>query len=326
MKLFHLCTFVCFVSSLAAVEIPVIKSIQQIPLPRVKGRFDHFAMDTVGNRLFVAALGNNTLEVIDLTKGERVRSVPSMSKPTGVLYLPGANEIYVANGNDGTLKVLGGSDCHLIETLAGVDDADNLRLEPDGQRAWLGFGDGELARIDARSVKSFPTVKLMAHPESFQLEPHGNRVFVNLPDARQIAVIDRDRLTVIATWRMEKFRSNFPMALDDSSHRLFVGCRTPPRLIILDTESGKQVADAEISGDTDDLFYDQKRKRIYISCGEGFVDVVEQGSPDVWHRINRVPTAPGARTSLFSAATDRFYLAVPARGANEAEIRVYEPR
>lgn len=314
------------VCALEAAEDSSLKLIQTVPLPGVKGRFDHFAIDARGQRLFVAALGNNTLEVIDLVGGKRIQSVSGMAKPTGVLYLPEANQILVGNGDDGTLKILGGSDYKVAQNRTGLADADNLRLDPKTKLAWLGYGDGALAVIEPAAAKSVVSIKLPAHPESFQLEPEGNRLFVNLPDARQIDVVDRENRNVIARWPMEKFQANFPMALDAANHRLLVGCRKPARLVVFDTVAGKPVADFAISGDTDDLFYDARRKRVYASCGEGFIDVIEQASADHYKVASRVGTRAGARTSFFSVALDRLYLAVPDRGSQGAEIRVYEPR
>jgi len=316
----------CLACVLQAAETPTLKLVQAISLPGVKGRFDHFAIDTKGQRLFVAALGNNTLEVIDLAAGKRLQSLPGMAKPTGVLYLPEANQILVANGDDGTLKILNASDYKVLQNLTSLDDADNLRLDPQTKLAWLGHGDGVLAIIDPAAAKSLAGIKLPAHPESFQLEPDGNRIFVNLPDAKQIAVIDREKRSVTATWPMDKFQANFPMALDVSNHRLFVGCRKPARLVVFDTLARKPVTDLAISGDTDDLFYDILRKRLYVSCGEGFIDTVQQTTPDTYKSLSRLPTAPGARTSFFSPALGRLYIAVPDRGSQKAEIRVYQPQ
>jgi hypothetical protein len=309
-----------------AADTPTLKLLHAIPLPGVKGRFDHFAIDPKGQHLFVAALGNNTLEVVDLAAGKRIQSLPSMATPTGVLYLPDANQVLVANGGDGTLKILSGSDYKVLHNLTGLDDADNLRLDPKTMLAWLGCGAGAFAIVDPAAAKSVASIKLPAHPESFQLDLDANRIFVNLPDAKQMAVIDREARTVLAHWPMEKFQANFPMALDAANHRLFVGCRKPARLVVLDTTTGKPVTDLAISGDTDDLFYDAARKRLYTSCGEGFIDTIEQSSPDTCKRISKLPTAPGARTSFFSSDLDRLYLAVPDRGAHHAEIRVYQPQ
>jgi hypothetical protein len=206
--------------------------------------------------------------------------------------------------------------------LTEMPDVDNVRLDPHTAEAWAGYGEGALARILVGMHKS--TIKLAGHPESFQLEKQGWRIFVNVPDAKQIAVVDTKKDSVITTWQMQDFQANFPMALDEPNHRLFVGCRKPARLVVFDTEAGKPVADLAISGDTDDLFYDAKRKRIYISCGEGFIDVVEQSSVDNYQRSTKIPTAAGARTCFFSSDLDRLYLAVPDRGNQKAEIRVYQ--
>jgi hypothetical protein len=300
-----------------------LKLAQIIPLPGVKGRFDHFSIDAKGKRLFVAALGNNTVEVLDLVGGKRIHSISGMSKPQGVLFLADRNELLVANGDDGTLKVLDATDFKVKHKLTEMPDVDNVRLDPHTSEAWAGYGDGALARVLVGVHKG--TIKLAGHPESFQLEKQGWRVFVNVPDAKQIAVVDTRKDSVVTTWPMLNFQANFPMALDEPNHRLFVGCRKPARLVILDTEAGKSVTDLAISGDTDDLFYDAIRKRIYIGCGEGFIDVVEQSSGDSYQRVAKIPTAVGARTCFLSLDLDRLYLAVPDRGNQKAEIRLYQP-
>jgi hypothetical protein len=306
-----------------AAEPATLKLTQTIPLPGVKGRFDHFAIDVKGRRLFVAALGNNTLEVIDLAAGKRVQSVAGMSKPTGILYIPESNRILVANGEDGSLKILDGADFKAVKTLSALDDADNLRFDPKTKLAYLGYADGALGIIDTTAPSESAKVPLPKHPESFQLERAGNRIFVNVPDAKQVAVIDRERRSVVETWPMEKFQANFPMSLDETNHRLFIGCRTPARLVVLDTTAGKPVADLAISGDIDDLFYDASLKRLYLSCGEGFIDVIDQRSADTYQLREWIPTRTGARTSFLSAVLNEFYLAVPARGDQPAELRVF---
>jgi DNA-binding beta-propeller fold protein YncE len=326
MKLVALPLLCAVVVSIPAAELATLKLNQTIPLPDVKGRFDHFAIDTAGRRLFVAALGNNTLEVLDVAAGRRLQSIPGLRKPTGVVYLPDKNQMGVANGDDGTFKVFDGRSYQLTTSLEGLDDADNVRWDARRKRIYLGYGDGAVAGIDAGAVRPDGVVRLAAHPESFQLETNGSRIFVNVPGANQIAVIDRDRRTVTDRWPLGNFRANFPMALEESNHRLFVGCRQPARLLVLDTATGKRVADLAIAGDTDDLYYDPARQRIYLSCGEGFVDVIRQRDPDHYERLDRIASRVGARTSYFSAALDRFYLALPARDQEAAEIRVYEPQ
>jgi hypothetical protein len=211
-------------------------------------------------------------------------------------------------------------------TLADLPDADNLRPDATTKLAWLGYGDGAMAIIDPAAPKVVASIKLGGHPESFQLEQGGPRIFVNVPDAKHVAVIDREKRSVASIWSMQKFQANFPMALDEANHRLFIGCRKPARLVVLDTATGKPVTDLAISLDTDDLFYDTKRKRVYVSCGEGFIDVVEQSSRDSYRRLTRIASASGARTSFFSPDLDRLYLAVPGRGPQKAEIRIFQPQ
>jgi DNA-binding beta-propeller fold protein YncE len=315
----------CMAISLQAAS-PALKLTQTMALPGVQGRFDHFAIDAKGKRLFVAALGNNTLETIDLAAGKRIQSVGGMSKPTGILYFPESNRIFVANGDDGTLKILDGASYKVTSSLGSLEDADNLRYDPQTKLAYLGYGEGALGIIDTAAAKETANVKLPKHPESFQLEKQGNRIFVNVPDAKQIAVIDREKRSVVGTWPMEKYQANFPMALDEPNHRLFVGCRKPARLVILDTASGKPVADLAISGDTDDLFYDAARKRLYLSCGEGYIDVIDQQNADTYKLREKIPTRSGARTAFFSPDLNQFYLAVPQRGNQQAELRIYQPQ
>jgi DNA-binding beta-propeller fold protein YncE len=276
-----------------------------------------------GRRLFVAGLGNNTLEVVDLAAGKRIRSVPGMSKPTGILYFPESNQIIVANGDDGTVKIVDGAEFKVVKTLTGLEDADNLRFDPKTKLAYLGYADGTLGIIDTTAATEIAKVPLPKHPESFQLEQAGNRIFVNVPDAKQVAVIDRETRSVVGTWLMEKFQANFPMALDEANHRLLIGCRKPARLVVLDTATGKPVADMAISGDIDDLFYDASLKRLYLSCGQGFIDVIDQRDADTYRLHERIPTRAGARTAFFSGDLEGFYLAVPQRGNQGAELRVF---
>lgn len=324
MKSVVLFLVVLLAQALHATEPVTLKLTHTIPLPGVQGRFDHFAIDVEGRRLFVAALGNNTLEVISLAAGKRTQSVTGMSKPTGVLYLAATNRILVANGDDGTLKILDGTDFKVLKILTALDDADNLRFDPKTKLAYLGYADGALGIIETASASVSARVPLPKHPESFQLERGGNRIFVNVPDAKQVAVIDRQAKSVIATWPMEKFQANFPMALDETSHRLFIGCRRPARLVVFDTLTGQPVADLAISGDIDDVFYDANRRRLYLSCGEGFIDIVAPHGVESYRLQDRIPTRVGARTACYSEELNGFYLAVPKRGNESAEVRVYQ--
>ena len=309
-----------------AQEPATLKLTKTIPLPGVQGRIDHFAIDVKGQRLFVAALGNNTLEVVDLAVGKPVKSIAGLHKPQGVLFLVESNQIGVANGDDGAFKLFDGASYELMKGLDSLPDADNVRFDAKTKLIYVGYGEGALAIIDATTMKQTGSIKLAAHPESFQLEQQGSRIFVNVTDARQIAVIDREKKDVITTWPLAQAKANFPMALDEANHRLFVGCRQPARLVVIDATTGKLITDLPISGDTDDLFYDATRKRLYISCGEGFVDVIDQHDSDNYRLRERIGTRAGARTSFFSGELNEFYLAVPQHGRQEAEIRIFTPQ
>jgi hypothetical protein len=302
-----------------------LKLLGTIPLPGVTGRFDHFAIDALGKRLFVAALGNNTLEVIDLFKQERVTTISGLRKSTGVAFLAEKNQIGVAAGDDGVFKVFSGTDYTHVATISGLDDADNVRFDARNKKVFVGYGDGALAVIDANSWKKTGDIKIPGHPESFQLENQGDDIYVNVPGVKEVAVADRVKGTVRARFSITKSKSNFPMALDEANNRLFIGCRTPPRLVVLDKENGHELANLEISGDTDDLFYDEKRQLVYLSCGEGFIDVVSAVARQPLKRFAKIPTRSGARTSFFTIDLDRFFLAVPNRGSDSAEIRIYQP-
>lgn len=293
-----------------------------IALPGVDGRIDHLAVDAAGKRLYVAALGNNSLEAIDLAAGVRVPGVHGMHEPQGVVALSGFHHVYVANGQDGKLHILDLALKPVADVLFG-GDADNVRYDPARQELWVGYKDGALGALDPSTNKRTGDVALDAHPESFQIESGGSRIFVNVPDAHEVEVVDRVRKAVIGKWPIKAAAANFPMALDQAGHRIFVGCRRPARTLVLDMESGKVVAEFACPGDTDDLFYDAARKRVYVVGGEGFLEAFEQNSPDRYQSLGRIDTAAGARTGVYSPDFNRFYVAVPHRGSQGAEIRVY---
>jgi DNA-binding beta-propeller fold protein YncE len=185
---------------------------------------------------------------------------------------------------------------------------------------------GALASINPADGKLLGQARLAGHPESFQLERSGSRIFVNVPDANQIAVVERAGMTVAATWPVVTAHANYPMALDEPNHRLFIGCRRPATVLVYDTTTGRQTGAFDIVGDTDDLFFDAARKRLYVSGGEGFVDVFQEQEAGRFTRVAHVATAAGARTSLFVPDQSRLYLAVPHRGNQKAELRIYEAR
>jgi DNA-binding beta-propeller fold protein YncE len=297
---------------------------QTIPLPGVEGRIDHLDFDAAGERLFVCALGNNTAEVLDLRKAERVHSITGLGAPQGVAYVPELSRLFIANDKGGLCNIYDAKSWQLIGKVDFEDDADNVRYDSATKQIYVGFGSGGIGIINATDGKRVGSIKLAAHPEAFELEKDGRRIFVNVPNAGHIAVIDRDKGEVTATWKPDGASANFPMALDEANHRLFIGCRNPAKLVVLNTDSGGVVATFDISGDPDDVFYDAKRRRLYAICGAGYVEIIGQANPNTYKPAAKVPTASGARTGLFVPERDALFIAVPHRGTQAAEIRQYQ--
>jgi len=310
-------------SRVDAQEGTMLQAVQTIPLPDVEGRIDHLAVDLQGQRLFVAALGNNTLEVLDLTAGTRLHTITGLHEPQGVVFLPESNTLVVTNGHTGTCELFDGTTFQHRSTITLASDADNIRYDVATHTLYVGYGAGALGLIDATRAQRRGDIPLQGHPEAFQLEQAGPRIFVNVPSAHHIAVVDRTARAVITTWPLQDAAANFPMALDETHHRLFVGVRTPPLLLVLDTASGKEMARVPTVGDVDDLFYDAPHRRLYIAGGAGLLSMVAQEDADHYTPVATIPTASGARTALWVPELRRLYLAVPHRGTQGAEIRVY---
>ena len=295
---------------------------KEIALAGVEGRIDHFSVDAPGERIFIAALENGTVEVVDLAKGERTAEIRGLKEPQGLYYDDATSLLYVASAGDGTLRIYEGKDLTLRSTLEFGDDADNVRYDEKTRRIWVGYGSGGLGVVAER--KKLGEISLGSHPESFQLEHNGSRVFVNVPKEFGVAVVDRTKHAVITKWGLGRTFANFPMALDERDGRLFVGCRLPARLVILDTNSGQVVAKLPVVGDTDDVFFDPTLNLVYVIGGEGAVDVFGMRDPNHCDHVGRTNTATGARTGLFVSGLDRLFVAVPHRGSQLAKLLVYE--
>lgn len=321
-----------------AQELPTDESaplvlVQIIPIPGVSGRFDHMGVDNNRGRVFAANYGNDSVEVIEPARGIQVHTIKEgFIKPQMAVYLPDMNRIVVSSEGDGSCKVFDADTYKLIDTVKYSDDADQLRYDPAAKRVYVAYGDEAESAIgvfDATTSKKIGTdFKLGAHPESFQLEEKGPKIFVNLASISQIAVIDRNT-GKIDKWKLQTAGTNFPMALDEADRRLFVGARKPARLLVLDMDSGKEIASLPGAIDTDDMSWDPDRKRIYVTSGEGYIFVYQQIDPDRYERIAKIPTAIGARTSAYTGQVRKhnsFYLAVPARAGRGAEMWVYETR
>ncbi len=295
-----------------------------IPLPGVKGRIDHLALDPVHERLFVAALGNGSVEVVDLKTGAPAGRIAGLNEPQGVGYLQGADELAVASGGDGTVRFYRGADLAPAGVLVLGSDADNIRIDPVSGRIVVGYGSGALAVIDPASHRVISTVRLPAHPEGFQLA--GGRAWVNLPEAGRIAAVDLAGARVTASWPTPGLRFNFPMAFDPARAEVTAVFRVPSRLVVFDAASGTIRQSLDTCADADDLFHDARRHRAYVSCGSGDVEVFDVQRSG-YRALGRVSTRPGSRTSLFDPGADRLYVAARAGAFGEAAaILVYRPQ
>ena len=329
----------------------------QIPLGDVSGRIDHLAFDSKRGRLIVAELGNNSVSIVDLDQRTVVRRIPRLNTPQGVAYLAATDTIYVASAGDGSVRRFRADDFTLTGQTDLGDDADNIRIDRATNQVIVGYGGGGLVILEAvvanrpapkaeaqakpahgspsggkGSAKSGGSIKgtskvypLPTHPEGFQIDPRGQRLFVNLATLGEVGVLDRASGKLVARWSVPGLGSNFPMAIDQSGERIFVVYRRPSRLAILATDSGAVAATLDVCADPDDIFADAGRRRLYITCGEGAIDVLEQEGAG-YRRVGRTASIRGARTGLYVPERDRLYVAAPAAGGSPAAILVLRPQ
>jgi DNA-binding beta-propeller fold protein YncE len=308
-------------------EAPPVREVQEIPLPGVQGRLDHFTIDAKRKRVIFSGLGNNTVQIVDVFAGRMIHQIDGLAEPQGTLYLAEWDKLFVANSANGRVTVYDGTKFSLIDTIdfGEGSDPDNLRYDAVAKRIYLGYGDGAIAVIDPATNKRLPTeYKFEGHPEGFQLETKGPRIFVNVADAKSIQVINRQTGKML-TWALPNgHAANFPMVLDEANRRVFIGTRKPSRLTVLDMDSGKVVASLPTAADMDDMFFDADRKRIYVAGGEGYLSVVQQVDADHYTDMGKFPTALGTRTGVWYAKRDRLYIAAPPSGVLGARLLVFE--
>ena len=305
-------------------ETSLLQLEAKIPLGDVRGRIDHMAVDLKRQRLFVAELGNDSVGIVDLPGRKLISRIPGLKEPQGVGYEPSTDTLYVANAGDGSVRVFDGNDYAVKDRIDLGSDADNIRVEAATNRVFIGYGGGALAVIDPSTRKKIGNIPVKAHPEAFQIDPDTSQIFVNVPGARGIAVVDRVSQKQIGEWPLPDRGANFPMALDHVRRQVLVIFRAPAALGVFSMTDGKRIATAETCGDADDLFIDAKRARVYVSCGAGFLDVFEPKGT-AYRRIARIPTVSGARTSFFVPELDRLLVAVRASSESPAAVWVFRP-
>lgn len=296
----------------------------KIPLGEVAGRIDHLAFDPRRHRIYVAELGNNSVGIVDLKANRVTRTVPGFDEPQGIAYEPTTDTVYVANGGDGSVRLFNGEDFAPLGTIALGNDADNVRVDPSAHRVYVGYGGGALAVIDPATRRRMANISLEGHPESFQLHPNDDRIFVNVPDADQIAVVSRTTNRQIATWKTGDLRSNYPLTLDVEKSRVMSVFRRPAHLQPFDMASGHMPSGSGVCGDSDDVFFDTQRQRVYVICGDGFVDSLDVAGVALT-RIGRLKTSSGSRTGLFVPDLDRLLVAIRAHGDEPAAVWILRP-
>ncbi|MEI9404126.1 YncE family protein [Mesorhizobium argentiipisi] len=307
-----------------AADAPLIQ-VQRIPLENVRGRIDHMAVDIAGNRLFVAELGNDSVDMVDLKSGKATGRISNLKEPQGIAYLSDGDLIVVANAGDRSVRFFRAADLAPVGTVALGEDADDIRTDTAGGRVLVGYGNGGLAEIEPTNRSLVSEIKLAGHPEGFEIDRKANRAFVNVPDGRQVAVLDLRSGKQVSTWKFTSLNGNFPMARVGSGGPVAVVFRSPPKLVLLDPATGSVEQSVDVCGDADDVFFDGKRQQFYVSCGDGEIDVIERDA-NALKTIGNVGTSAGARTSLFVPELDRLFVAARAGWfESQAAILVFRP-
>jgi len=312
-----------------------LRLVQTIPMPNVKGRIDHMDVDVKGKRLFVAGLENGSMEVVDLQAGKWLKSIPGFKKTQGIAYMPSLNKVFVASGDDGMVRVFRGDTLELLNEIKLDLGPNRVAYDPHTQLLYVGYGGkdagknyGEIGIIDAKTDKHLGDVKVEAHPSELLLDETGKTLFVFMSGVSKIQVVDTKKRKVVSTWPVSSKR-NGDGALDEKTNRLFIGTRTPPEMIAMDSRTGKEVADLTTVDGMDGVYFDPRLKRIYVSGGRdndvGYVCVYQQKDADHYGTIGKLPTKSGAGTSFWSPELNRYYVAAPAHDKEEAAILVFEP-
>ena len=331
------CLFECVLpaASQEAARQP-LRLVQTISIPNVKGRLDHMELDVSGNRLFVAGLENGTFEVVDLLSGKWTRSISGFTKPQGALSVPEFNKLFLTSGDDGMVRVFRGDTLQLLDSIQLELGPNRIVYEPRSKLVYVGYGGsdagkdyGEVGIISAKDDKHIGDIKVAAHPSELLLNKSGTTLFVFISIANRLQVVDTNTRQVLASWRVSSQRPG-DAAFDEITSRLFIGTRTPPEMIVMDSKSGKEVAHLPTAEGQDGVYFDRRRKRVYVSGGRelpsGFVYVYQQVSADKYETIGKIATRSGAGTSYWSSELNRLYVAAPANDKEDAAILVYAPQ
>jgi hypothetical protein len=324
-----------FLSLTAAQDKEGLHLVQIVPMPHVKGRIDHMDLDVEGKRLFVAGLENGSVEVVDLQAGKWLKSIPGLKKPQGIAYVASFNKIFVASGGAEMLRVFRGDTLELLDTIKLDLGPNRVAYEPRTEVLYVGYGGedagkdyGEVGIIDARTDKHLGDIKVEAHTAELLLDESGKTLFVFIPGASKVQVVDTAKREVVSAWPVSAQRDG-DGALDEKNHRLMIGTRTPAQMIVMDSRTGKEVANLPTVEGMDGVYFDATHKMVYVSGGRGYgvgyIFAYRQIDADHYETVGKIPTQPGAGTSFWSPELNRYYVAAPAHDNEEAAILVFEP-
>jgi DNA-binding beta-propeller fold protein YncE len=314
-----------WVPTVRSADQPTLVLTQTIDLKGKPGKLDHVTIDLKRGRLLVANKANNTLDVVDLKAGKLLQQVPGQAGIQGVAYVADLDRIYVGLGVRGFCNIFDGATYRPIKSIKFADDADNVRYDPRTRMIFVAHAEKMLGVIDAKSFALKGDIKLPGTAEGFQAEKNSSKLFLNVPDTNEVVVIDTGKREVVGTYPLKLAGANFPLALDEANHRIIVGCHKEPKVVVLESETGKEITSVAIPEGCDDLFYDATHKRIYVSCSEGYLVTISQKDPDHYEVVEKLPTAKDARTCVFVPEQNKLYLAVPRQeGKQGPEIRVYD--
>jgi hypothetical protein len=319
---------------LAGKEKASLRLVQTITIPKIKGRLDHMWVDSDGQRLFVAGLENGTVEVVDLQEGRWARSIPGFKKPQGILYIPQLNKLFVASGDDAMLRVFQGDTLELLDSLQLELGPNRVVYDPNAKRVYVGYAGkdarkdyGQVGIIDAQTDKHIGDIKVAAHPSELLLNRSGSTLFVFVSIANLLQVVDTKQRQVVSTWAVSSERPG-DAAMDESRSQLFIGTRTPPEMIVMDSESGKELAHLPAPEGQDGVYFDAGHRRVLVSGGRelpaGFVYVYQQNGRG-YELTGKIQTRSGAGTSFWSPERNRYYVAAPANDKEDAAILIFEP-
>jgi DNA-binding beta-propeller fold protein YncE len=319
-------------SSAGTQASPPLTLQRAIALPNGTGKFDHFAFDLNTTRLFIAATGNHSVEVLDLNAGKVTESLTGIGKPHGLAWVPATGFLYAADGTQGDLKIFGGSPLNHSRSVKLSDDADDMVYDPKSKLLYVGHGGGDAANpaaiavIDTTDQKLLTNLPVATHPEGLDIDNAHDRIFVNVAESAEVIVIDGASHTQAATWKLMGAKDNVPLTYDAEHEVLFVACRTPARLLVLDANSGRELADLPSHEGADDVFYDSELHRIYLIAGSGAIDVYEIDGGKAVRAIGTIPTSPGAKTGLLVPSQHALFVGAPATGSKQAEILHYSTK